>query len=428
MSEIFNEDKAKKELLKNIIKRLHEGESPDDVKDKFREIIKRTTPTEISKIEEELINEGMPREQIQKLCNIHLEVFKESLGKKGPLAEPGHPVYIQMQEHDALLKFADELKRVAGEIKKGENFGSVMGRLQHLVAILDHFRDAEKHYLREENVLFPYIEKHGITQPPKIMWMEHDEIREIEKRLYNLAESREMEFKEFASKLNEDANILAEKLNDHFYKENNVLFPTSIKVIEPEEWKEIRKQFDEIGYCCFSPKDFDLQIGGSAIAATKNEKMEEEKEKKKKKEEGTGKKESNSGVVAFETGTLSKEELEAIFGTLPVDLSFVDKNDTLKFFSESKNRIFLRTKAVIGRKVQNCHPQKSVHIVEKILDDFRNGKRESAEFWIPFQEKMAYIRYFPVRNKDGEYLGCLEVVQDIRNIQKIEGEKRLLDD
>jgi DUF438 domain-containing protein len=133
------------------------------------------------------------------------------------------------------------------------------------------------------------------------------------------------------------------------------------------------------------------------------------------------------GLLQFETGTLSKDEVEAVLNTLPVDVTFVDKEDTVRYFSKSEGRIFVRTKAVIGRKVQQCHPQKSVHIVNKILNSFKSGKKDTAEFWIQLGDRLVYIRYFAMRNKDGTYLGTIEVTQDITDIKKIEGEKRLLD-
>jgi PAS domain S-box-containing protein len=130
--------------------------------------------------------------------------------------------------------------------------------------------------------------------------------------------------------------------------------------------------------------------------------------------------------ILFETGGLSKEELKAVLNTLPVDITFVDREDTVRYFSDSKDRIFPRTKAIIGRKVQQCHPQKSVHIVDQILNDFKSGRKMKAEFWIPLQGRLIYIRYFALHDKNGDYLGCLEVTQDITDIKKIEGEKRLL--
>lgn len=132
-------------------------------------------------------------------------------------------------------------------------------------------------------------------------------------------------------------------------------------------------------------------------------------------------------LLQFETGSLSKEELQGVLNTLPVDITFVDKEDAVKYFSKGEERIFVRTKAVIGRKVQQCHPQKSVHIVNKIVEAFKTGKKNVAEFWIQLGDRLVHIRYFAVRDKDGKYLGTMEVTQDITEIKKIEGERRLLD-
>ena len=146
-------------------------------------------------------------------------------------------------------------------------------------------------------------------------------------------------------------------------------------------------------------------------------------ENKKKIEEAI----EGEGMLQFETGSLSKEEVEAVLDSLPVDISFVDKEDRVKYFNKAEERIFVRTKAVIGRKVQQCHPQKSVHVVNSILEAFKTGKKDVAEFWININDRLIHIRYFAVRAKDGKYLGTMEITQDITDIKKIEGEKRLLD-
>ncbi|TET28376.1 DUF438 domain-containing protein [Candidatus Aerophobetes bacterium] len=139
-----------------------------------------------------------------------------------------------------------------------------------------------------------------------------------------------------------------------------------------------------------------------------------------------GKKQVRKDKILFETGELSPQELEAALNTLPVDITFVDREDKVRYFSQSKERIFPRTKAVIGRRVQQCHPQKSLHVVEQILNDFKKNKSDIAEFWINLKGRLIHIRYFAVRDKNEDYLGCLEVTQDITDIKKIEGEKRLL--
>jgi len=406
MTDLSGEKKGKKEALKRLIKRLHDGANPEEVKEEFKEVIKDITSTEISQIEEELIKEGLPREEIQRLCDVHIAVFKESLEKEKTLAPAGHPIHILMEEHKILLRFADELKSLSKKIKQAENFNSIKEEIEKLRHIEVHLKSSESHYVREENVLFPYLEKHGITQPPAIMWMEHDKIREIKKKLYELIEIHESTtFQEFTKQLEELAISLADMLSSHFYKENNILFPTALKVIRENEWKDIRGQFDELGYCCFTPE-----------SAKKTGETRERPASKSEVE----------GTVPFETGTLAKEEIEAVFNNLPVDITFVDKENTVRYFNQSKERIFPRTKAVIGRKVQQCHPQKSIHIVNKILEDFKSGQRDAAKFWINLQGRLIFIQYFAVHDKNGNYLGCLEVTQNITDIKKIEGEKRLL--
>jgi len=136
---------------------------------------------------------------------------------------------------------------------------------------------------------------------------------------------------------------------------------------------------------------------------------------------------SKNRMLQFETGALSKEEAEAVLDSLPVDISFVDKEDCVKYFNKAGKRIFVRTKAVIGRKVQLCHPKKSVRIVNSILESFKTGEKNVAEFWIQINNRLIHIRYFAVRDKNGKYMGTMEATQDITDIKKIEGEKRLLD-
>ena len=392
----MNTKPSKKEILKDLLKRIHKGENVEALKKDFKDVISGVTESDIVKMEEELIKEGVPKEEIMRLCDVHLALFEETLGKEKTLAPPGHAIYILMEEHKKLLEFAGHLNNLAGEIK-----GALSGEeAEHLNHIAEHFKESEKHYVREENVLFPYVEKHGITGPPSVMWTEHQKIREIKKNLYKLIETPKD--KNFASRLKEISAELAETLSSHFYKENNILFPMALQVLAQSEWSEVRAQFDEIGYCCFSP------------------------EVEPVKEEVSVSKPEPKGAIALDTGYFSLNELETIFNTLPVEITFVDKDDTVRYFSNPSEKIFPRTKAIIGRTVQNCHPQKSIHLVNQILGEFKSGKRNAAEFWITLNGRLVYIRYFALRNERKEYLGCMEVTQDITDIKKIEGEKRLL--
>lgn len=403
----MNEDR--KRLLKELIRQLHAGVSPEEVKEKFKRVLKDISPLEISKIEQELIEEGMPREEIQRLCDVHLAVFREQLERQKPPVASENPIGILMEEHKVLQGLLRKMIEIVNKVQKAEETRLVVEEIKHLKHIAEDFLDAEKHYLREENVLFPLLEKHGVREPPAMMWKEHDEIRGLKKRLHSLIEDHEeMSFQDFKRELGDTATSLNSLLSSHFFKENNILFPAALRLVTEQEWAEALEDFDEIGYCCFTP---------THLITKPKVKVEEPKAEAP----------TPDGLLRFETGALSKEEVEAVLNTLPVDVTFVDAEDTVRYFNKAEGRIFVRTKSVIGRKVQMCHPQKSVHIVNRILDSFRKGKKDVAEFWIQMDGRLVHIRYFAVRDKNGKYLGTLEVTQDLTDIKKIEGEKRLLD-
>jgi len=398
----------KKKMLKEVVKELHGGASPTSVKKKFKEALKDTKPEDIAKIEQELVKEGMPREELQKLCDVHLAVFGEQVQDQELHIPAGHPISILIEEHRAILEKAEKLETMVKMIQEACDsvyVGDVMTELQ---SIVKDFQDSEKHYQREENVLFPIMEKHGVTEPPAIMWMEHNRIREVKKKLSDVVAGWNGRlFDDFKKKLGEAGPPLCSLLPDHFFKENNILFPTALQVVTDKEWQDVRKDFDDIGYASFTPKTalvpFRVAIPPSKEASSLPEAMQ------------------------FETGSLTKEEAECILDTLPIDISFIDKDDRVKYFNKAEKRIFVRTKAVIGRSVQLCHPQKSVHIVNKIIEAFTNGTKDTAEFWITMNNRLVHIRYFAVRNKNGKYLGTMEVTQDLTDLKKVEGQKRLLD-
>jgi PAS domain S-box-containing protein len=397
----------RKAQIKEAIRQLHAGVPPEQVKEKFRHVFEGTDSLEIAKIEEELAKEGMKREQMRKLCDVHMAIFKEQLEKQMPDMQPSQPISILMEEHKIMIKMAEQLVTLANKVLKVSDIRYVAEEIHQVEHLAEDFTDSEKHYLREENVLFPYIEKHGITEPPAVMWMEHNEIRELEKKLHALVKDLDTSgFQSFKDQLWEAAKTLGNLLPNHFYKENNVLFPAAMNVITSEEWVEIRREFDEIGYCCFTPPELITIVPPAEAAPVQS---------------------AVAGLLQFETGNLTKEQLDGLLNALPVDITFVDAEDTVRYFNKPDQRIFVRTKAVIGRKVQQCHPEKSLHIVAKIVESFKTGKRNVAEFWINLNNRLVYIRFFAVRDAAGKYLGAMEVVQDVTDIKKLEGERRLLD-
>ncbi len=400
MSELLGN---KKELLKVLFKDLHQGAEAEEIKRKYEEIIKATKPEDIKGIEEDLVKDGIPKEEIKRIYDTYLA----DIEKEKSLAPEGHPIHILMEEHRILEEFAADLKDAAEKIKEAVNYEEAEKDLKRYRHGVEHLKRSESHYIREENVLFPYLEKHGITQPPAAMWEQHDMIRDLEKTLYKLGE--DIPFPNFANQLKEITGTLHEMLSGHFSRENKVLFPAALRVIQKWEWPDIRKGFDDLGYCCFTPEE-----ARSPFAA---------------EEKGLDKPMPTVGAdeMVFDVGALNKKELENILNTLPIDMTFVDAKDEVRYFSQSQERIFPRTKAIIGRQVHNCHPKKSVHVVEQIVKDFKSGARSTADFWINLQGRLILIKYFAIRDKEGEYIGCLEVTQDITDIQKIQGEKRLLD-
>ena len=403
----------RKAILKRLIKELHSGASSQEVKRKVKQYLKDLSPTEIAMIEDELVKEGMPREELQRLCDVHLEVFREQLEREKPHGEVplDNPVNILLEEHKILTRFLEELNTIIENIRVSGDKSYVSKVMPELRHIAEDFLDAEKHYLREENVLFPLLEKHGITEPPAIMWTEHTKLREEKKHFHRLLEEYEkMDFEDFKAQLCEVVTTLYEVLSNHFFKENNILFPSAMQVVTDEEWANARREFDEIGYCCFTPEPL--------IAKATTRIAESVKEVSTTVAEG---------VLQFDTGVLTNVEVEAILDTLPIDITFVDKDDSVKYFNKAEERVFVRSKSIIGRKVQQCHPQKSIHIVNRIVESFKNGEKDSAEFWIPMDRRLIYIRYFAVRDKNDKYLGTIEVTQDLTEIKKIQGEKRLLD-
>jgi DUF438 domain-containing protein len=200
------------------------------------------------------------------------------------------------------------------------------------------------------------------------------------------------------------------RVNEMIFKEENILFPMVLDTLSEDEWQKISEESKEIGYCLIKPE-----------VTWKPAKVNVEE-----KEKDQGEISSNNGFIKFDAGILLPEEINAIFNTLPFDITFVDKDGAVKYFSMGKERIFARPKTVIGRLVQNCHPPASIHVVEKIVEDFKAGRKDHEDFWIHMGPKYVYIRYYAVRNEKGDYLGTLEVTQDIQPIQELTGEKRLM--
>ena len=406
MSEYINNREYRQKVLKELIMELHQGRSVEEVKERFGKLIEGVSPTEISEMESALIREGMPVTEVQRLCDVHAAVFKGTIEEihraEKPEDNPGHPVFTFKMENRAIESLIKN--RVRPNLQAYLESAS-KENLYKLKEDLDKLYEINKHYLRKENLLFPYMEKYGITAPPKVMWGVDDEIRSQMKEALSLLIDKSNDLEQISKKFEE----VISRIEEMIFKEENIMLPMVLETLDEDEWLKIAKESTEIGFCLYEPK-----TEWKPIRLNVEEKAKEE-----------GEEPAGEGYLRFETGILLGEEIQAMLNTLPVDITFVDKEGIVKFFTQGKDRIFPRTKAIIGRQVSNCHPPASVHIVEQLIEDFKAGRKDSEDFWIQMGDKYVMIRYFAVRDGNGNFLGTLEFTQDIAPIKKIEGEKRL---
>lgn len=405
MSELINNPKKRKELLKHMILQLHSGEAPDLVRNRLAELLRSIPYNEVVEVEQELISEGLPAEEVLKFCDIHHQVMEGHIDQGNAKTAPeGHPVHTFKMENLEIQKVLDRLEalfeavKLPGETDMKQWVNSVRSQFNNLM-------DIEKHYLRKEYLLFPFLEKHGITGPPKVMWGKHDETRELLKAsIEALSGSYDITPDEAASVTDLVLRRAAEAVSGMITKEEEILFPMCMDKLMDEEWYSIFRQTPEFGFCLYDPETEWIPEGIERVETTP----------------------PSGNQIHLSTGSFNIDELEALFRRIPVDFTYVDKDDKVKFFSMGPDRIFTRNRAIIGRDVRMCHPPSSVHVVEQILNDFKTGAQDSAAFWINMKGRFIYIEYFALRGGWGEYLGTLEFTQELTELKKLEGEQRLL--
>ncbi len=403
-------DPVEKQMaLKEIIKSLHDGEDFEAVKERFNQLIKGVEATEIAKMEQALMDEGLPAEEIKRLCDVHVEIFKEALEEKDRPDPPmGHPIHTFMKENRASEKIMSETSMLLGRIGHPPKPEAFSENSQALGAQIERLSEIDTHYTRKENQLFPMLEAHHFTGPSQVMWSIHDDIRA------SLKQAREA----FAQ--SEPEGTIAplkeaiQAIRDMIYKEEHILYPASLDMLSDQEWIKVKEGEADIGFAWVVP---DTGWPEDIIKETAEGPAPEPEAVV----------EDVAGALGLDTGHMTLEQINLMLTHLPVDLTFVDENDRVAYYSEGPERIFPRSPAIIGREVRNCHPPKSVHLVNQILDAFKSGARDTAEFWIELGGKFIYIRYFAVRDKTGYYRGCLEVSQNLTEIRKLEGQQRLLD-
>jgi DUF438 domain-containing protein len=391
----------KKNILKDIIRDLHAGVPVEALQARFAALVKDVSGAEIGAMEQELIDEGLPEAEVRRLCDLHVKVFEASLDSQpAPQTEPGHPLRTLADENSAVAGLAAEARRALDGLKAG-SLDPAAGRAR-LAGLLEDLTQVEKHYLKKENQLFPRLEAKGVSGPSKVMWAIHDDIRAHLKDLRRALHSGD------TALLVRTGEWVLQEITDMVGKEEKVLFPMALELLDAGDWARVKTGEEEIGYAWIPPAPAwpPSSSGPTAAAADPG---------------------ARAGAVGLATGRLTPEQIDLMLTHLPVDISFVDENDTVLYYSATPERIFPRTPGVIGRNVQNCHPPKSLDVVKRILTAFRAGERDTAEFWIDLRGKFIHIRYFAMRDAAGAYKGSLEVSQDVTAIRGLRGERRLLD-
>ena len=411
MSELIDNRAHRIRTLKHVIRHLHAGEAHELVKAQLAKLVKETDASEIAALEQELIAEGMPVEEVQSMCDLHSEVLRDFIVDRKPAEPPpGHPIDTFRRENRALQKVVDGVREILAEVAALPDDDPAEAPRLALRAAVGELMDVEKHYERKENLLFPYLEAHGITGPSKVMWGKDDEVRGHLKALDEALSSPDAAEHLRAGELWIVGEALCEPalraVEEMIYKEENILLPMSRDTLTEEEWGAVWRESPDIGWCLVEPRDGWLPP--ASVGPDKTIELERD------------------AAVRFPSGTLSFEQIRGIFRVLPVDVTFVDAEDRVRFFSEGADRIFSRARTIIGRKVQHCHPPSSVDVVERILRDFKSGAQSLASFWIQMRGRFIQIRYFAIRDDEGAYLGTLEVSQDLTPLRALEGERRLL--
>lgn len=388
MSEIIDNVSKRQEQLKTLIQRLHRGEDRAAVEAEFRRDFAYVTGAEIAQMEYNLVRDGVSVEEIQSLCDVHASLFQGSLAELHKDVLTINPITIFEEENlefsalvDKAIKFKQETNNHLNVVKP------------FLLDLIEKFRAVDAHYSKKENVFFPFLEKHGIETIPQVMWGVDNQIREKLKDSF------------ITLNTSDDVNLIIDKfyqmvdmVKEMITKENMILFPLLRDTLTENDFKAIAQALENPEARVYQSKEETQTVDEI---------------------------ESVNGDIRMSMGHLSTTEVNALLNTLPFDMTFVDANDKVKYVSQGKERIFDRPASVIGRPVHLCHPPQSVHIVMNIVEDLRSGKKDHEDFWINFRGKFVYIRYYAVRGDSGEYLGCLEVTQEISGIRSLEGEKRL---
>lgn len=379
----------RQEILKNLMLRLHAGEDKEVIQEEFNEVFDEISPYEIQLMERNLMSEGITFAEIMSLCNVHANLMGSKVDTQTTVADfeqPGHPVHVMKMENLAIRGALDRVERLLVNFLETKD-STIEKGLKRQISLLDQF---ENHYQRKEYAMFPIMEKKGITAPPKVMWGVHDQIRDLYRDFKKaLNDGKESTLEEF--------QIARDEMLEMIQKEENILIPMVEQVFHVDDWETIASQSPDYGYCIVKPeKEWAVKKSFSPV----KEETQVESE----------------GDIPLSTGSLSLKELNLILNLLPMELSFVDAQNIVKYYNEGngEEKIFKRTPSAIGRDVILCHPPRVHETVQTIFEQLKSKQKEKEEMWFKTEDKMVHVTYHAVWDEEGKYMGCLEYVQDIK--------------
>ncbi|MEM4594353.1 MAG: DUF438 domain-containing protein [Zestosphaera sp.] len=420
-----NIEERKIELVKSLLKKLHEGVKPEELSREFSEVLKQVSPFEVVLIEQQLIKEGFRVDDILKLCDLHVQLFREYLISRELRGVPeGHPLDLLLRENELILKWSELLGVYAGAALKttGEDLVRI---LNQLAGVVENLRNLRLHYRKIQMLVFPYLEKRGIIAVPRVLWGREDQVLQKVRELKKLVEEARVK-SELVSEVASKALELSREVSELVFRENKILFPAVWVLLTEGEWAAIGEISEEMGYLVPVTKEWKPSarpvMPYEIVPEVTKEQVDalppEFRELALKKLEADTYDVRVGSDIELSTGFLSKKELEGILKSLPLELTYADMNDRVKFFTESKlSRGFVRTKTILGRRLLYCHPPRLEGMVRVNVERLKKGE-EYREYWTKQGDRIIRVLVVAVRSESGEYLGTLEIVEDLTEVVK----------
>jgi len=420
MSTMTREEKIN--LVKQILKEITMGADPDKLKKKYGPILREISPFEIAVIEQQLIREGIKPEDILKVCDIHVDMFREYLkGQEIEGVPEGHPLDLLIRENMEIMKTAEALSLYASAVKNAEKPEEKKRHLDIALKILVKLKDMiRRHYRKNQMLLFPYLEKRGIDAVPRVLWGREDQVIVEIRKILGEKPSTPEEMDKLADRLAKIAMDIA----DIGFRENKILYPAAWTLLSEGDRAAIHELAKEFGYIVpvekeWVPKEkpvYPYMITGE-IPGDKLEKLPPEIRKAVGEIKPDNYRVARHDDIDLGTGFLKREEIISIFKHLPLEMTYADNNDRVRFFTTSKlAKGFPRSKTIIGRKIGYCHPPRLEKYVMKNVEMLKKQGLLSREFWTRMGGRIIRVLIVGVRNDKGEYLGTLEIVEDMTNI------------